>query len=134
MGKLKPIPVPLTALRAIPAGSFQMGSDVHYPEERPQRRVSVSAFQIEETTVTNAQFAFFVAQTGYLTVAECQPDPRAYPGADPKNLVPGGMVFRMTQGPVDLGDYRNWWVWTPGACWHRPEGRPSSYQIGRAHV
>ena len=39
MGKLKPIPVPLTTLLAIPAGSFQMGSDLHYPEERPQRSI-----------------------------------------------------------------------------------------------
>ena len=133
MGKLKPVPVPLTALKTIPAGSFLMGSDVHYPEERLQRRVSVSAFEIEETAVTNAQFAYFVAQTGYLTVAERPLDPRAYPGADRKTLVPGGLVFRMTDGPVDLRDYRNWWGWTPGACWHRPEGRPSTYRGREDH-
>jgi hypothetical protein len=24
--------------------------------------------------------------------------------------------------PVDLGDYRNWWAYVPGACWRHPEG------------
>ena len=37
-------------------------------------------------------------------------------------LAPGSLVFRMTEGPVDLTDYRNWWAWTPGACWRHLEG------------
>jgi len=37
-------------------------------------------------------------------------------------LAPGSLLFRMTAGPVDLTDYRNWWAWTPGACWRHPEG------------
>ncbi|PZQ98063.1 MAG: sulfatase-modifying factor 1 [Cereibacter sphaeroides] len=122
-----------TPLRTIPAGSFLMGSDKHYPEEKPVRSVAVSAFEMQETTVTNAQFAAFVAATGYKTVAERPLDPRAYPGADPKLLVPGSLVFKMTSGPVDLREYRNWWVWTPGACWHRPEGRPSSVREREHH-
>ncbi len=120
----------LTPLRRIPAGEFLMGSDRHYSEEAPAHRVRLDAFSIEETTVTNRQFAAFVAATRYRTVAERQLDPRLYPGADPATLVPGSLVFRMTAGPVDTRDFRNWWFWTPGACWRRPEG-PGSGLDGR---
>ncbi|WP_290742090.1 formylglycine-generating enzyme family protein [Amaricoccus sp.] len=120
----------LTPLRRIPAGEFLMGSDRHYPEEAPAHRVRLGAFAIEETTVTNRQFAAFVAATRYRTVAERQLDPRLYPGADPASLVPGSLVFRMTSGPVDTRDFRNWWIWTPGAFWRAPEG-PGSGLEGR---
>jgi formylglycine-generating enzyme required for sulfatase activity len=65
-----------------------------------------------------------------VTWAERAPDPRDYPGADPALLVPGSLVFRATDGPVDLRDARNWWAWTPGALWRRPEG-PGSNVGGR---
>lgn len=42
-----------------------MGSDAHYPEERPAHAVAVGAFWMDETTVTNAVFAAFVAETEY---------------------------------------------------------------------
>ena len=66
-------------MRRIPAGSFLMGSDRHYPEEAPAHRVRVAAFEIDETGVTNRQFAAFVAATGYVTVAERPLDPALYP-------------------------------------------------------
>jgi formylglycine-generating enzyme required for sulfatase activity len=86
----------------------------------------VDGFWVDETTVTNAEFARFVAATGYVTVAERPLDAAQYPGAKPEMLVPGGLVFRMTQGPVDTSDYRNWWAWKPGAFWRQPEGPGSS--------
>ena len=49
--------------------------------------------------MTNAQFAEFVADTGYVTVAERPLDPALYPGAAPADLVPGALVFRPTPGP-----------------------------------
>jgi formylglycine-generating enzyme required for sulfatase activity len=106
----------------IPGGEFAMGSDDHYPDEGPVRRVSVDAFWIDPHPVTNTEFAAFVAATGYRTVAEHAPDPRLYPGADPADLVPGAVVFRPTDGPVDLRDYSAWWHWTPGADWRHPLG------------
>lgn len=118
------------AMRHVPSGTFLMGSDRHYPDERPAHTVTVGGFWIDETTVTNAAFAAFAAATGYTTVAERPIDPADYPGADPRLLVPGSLVFRMTKGPVDLTDYRNWWAWTPGACWRCPEG-PGSSTVGR---
>jgi formylglycine-generating enzyme required for sulfatase activity len=117
-------------MRRIPAGSFVMGSDRHYPEERPVHPVRVEGFSMDETTVTNAQYTAFVEATGYVTVAERPIDPALYPGADEQLLVPGSLVFRMTDGPVDLAEFRNWWTWTPGACWRQPEG-PGSGIAGR---
>jgi formylglycine-generating enzyme len=69
------------------------------------------------TPVTNAQFAEFVDATSYLTVAEQPLDPALYPGVAVADLVPGGLVFQPTSGPVDLRDWRQWWDWTPGASW-----------------
>ena len=103
-----------------------MGSDHHYAEERPAHRVRVEPFRMDDACVTNADYARFVAATGYVTVAERPLDPAAYPGAQPGMLVPGSLVFHMTDGPVDTSDYSNWWSWIPGACWRHPEGPGST--------
>jgi formylglycine-generating enzyme required for sulfatase activity len=110
----------------IPAQTAVLGSDEHYPEEAPSHSVSVAGFSIEAHPVTNAEFAEFVAATGYVTVAEQAPDPARYPGAPKENLQPGSMVFRRTSGPVDLRHLSQWWVWTPGASWRHPVGPGSS--------
>jgi formylglycine-generating enzyme required for sulfatase activity len=110
----------------IPAGAFRMGSDEHYPEEAPVRTVSVDGFSIDRRQVTNREFAAFVEDTGYVTVAERALDPGDYPGAPPENLVPGSLVFTMTPGPVDLRHLSQWWTWTPGASWRHPDGPGSS--------
>jgi sulfatase modifying factor 1 len=108
-----------------------MGSADFYPEEAPVRRVRVDGFWIDPYPVTNAGFAVFVAETGYLTVAERPLDPAEFPAAPAENLVPGSMVFQRTAGPVDLRHLSQWWAWTPGACWRRPYG-PGSDLDGRA--
>lgn len=117
-------------MRHIAGGGFLMGSDKHYPEEWPAHRVRVDAFWMDETTVTNDQFAHFVAATRYVTVAERPLDPAMYAGAKPDMLRPGALVFRMTDGPVDTSDISNWWHWTQGAQWRHPEG-PGSDLSGR---
>ncbi|NUS43774.1 MAG: formylglycine-generating enzyme family protein [Mycobacteriaceae bacterium] len=99
-----------------------MGSDEHYPEEAPAHPVTLDAFAIEVTPVTNAGFGRFVAATGYVTVAERPLDPADFPGAPAANLQPGSLVFTPTAGPVDLRHLSQWWTWTPGACWRSPEG------------
>lgn len=106
----------------VPGGTFSMGSDDFYPEERPAHPVRVSAYLIDRAPVTVAQFAGFVEKTGYVTVAERTPDPRDYPGVDPSLLVPGALVFTGSDGPVPLHDPARWWSWVPGASWRRPEG------------
>ena len=110
----------------IPGGAFTMGSDRHYPEEASAHRVELDGFWLGRDEVTNEQFAAFVAATGYVTVAERPLDPSQFPGAPPENLVPGSLVFTMTPGPVDLRHLAQWWTWTPGGSWRRPEGPGSS--------
>ncbi len=69
----------LTKLVDVPGGAFRMGSTSFYPEEAPIHTATVSAFAVEQHPVTNAQFAAFVRDTGYLTVAEQSIDPVLYP-------------------------------------------------------
>ena len=107
-------------------GEFDMGSDDFYPDEGPVRKVSVDGFWIEPQPVTNARFARFISETGYQTEAEIAPDPSMYPGAPVENLIPGALVFTMTQGPVPLNDFHQWWAWTPGTNWRHPMGPDSS--------
>jgi len=110
----------------IPGGTFRMGSENFYPEERPVHEVTVDSFWMDCYTVTNAQFARFVEATGYVTLAERPLNPADFPGAPPENLVPGSMLFHKTAGAVDLRNYANWWAWTPGASWRHPLGPRSS--------
>jgi len=112
----------------IPGGTFLMGSDRHYPEERPAHRVSVDGFWMDAHAVTNDEFARFVAATGYVTLAERTPDPADYPGAKPELLVPGSAVFRKPAHRVDLRDPYQWWAYVPGANWRHPFGPDSSIE------
>ncbi|MEU0495301.1 formylglycine-generating enzyme family protein [Mycobacterium sp. NPDC006124] len=112
----------LTELIELPGATFQMGSAAFYPEETPVHPATVGPLGVERHPVTTAQFARFVADTGYVTVAERPLDPAAYPGVAKEDLVAGGMVFRPTAGPVDLRDWRQWWDWAPGASWRKPFG------------
>ncbi len=114
----------------VPGGTFSMGSDDFYEEERPVHRVTVGGFWMDEHTVTVAEFRRFVKETGYKTVAERPLDPKEYPDADASLLTPGSLVFQRTRGPVDLDDYRNWWRYQPGASWMHPAG-PGSGLAGR---
>lgn len=88
-------------------GRVRVGSDAHYPEERPARDIDVAPFRIAQTPVTVGEFASFVAATGWITTAE-----RAGQSA----------VFAMTAAPVRLDDPRHWWRLTPGASWRHPAG------------
>lgn len=122
-----------TDLVELPGGSFRMGSANFYPEEAPVHTVTVAAFAIERHPVTNAQFAAFVAETGYLTVAERPLEPHLYPGVADEDLLPGALVFRGTPGPVNLADWRQWWDWAPGAHWRRPFGAGSDIDAKGDH-
>ncbi len=126
----------------IPGGEFIMGSE--HPKaqrnEGPAHRVKVSGYWVDRYDVTNADFARFVAATGYVTTAERKPrweDLKAQlrPGTpEPADnaLVPGGMVFVGTDAPVSLDDYSRWWKFVPGANWRHPSG-PSSSIAGKGN-
>jgi sulfatase modifying factor 1 len=119
-----------TSMAWISGGTFRMGSADFYPEERPVHQVAVDGFWMDEHLVTVAEYRRFVTATGYITVAERPLEAADYPDADPELLVPGSLVFHPTPGPLNTRDYRNWWAYVPGACWHRPEG-PGSDLRGR---
>ena len=123
-------------MKWIPSGEFTMGSNASYSmtNERPEHRVRVDGFWIDEHPVTNAQFAQFIQATRYLTTAERTPDweelkkqlPPETPRPPPEVLVAGSAVFTQPPGPVPLNNPEAWWRWTPEASWHQPEGRQSS--------
>ena len=123
--------VGLTANMArIAGGMYRMGSDQHYPEEQPAHRISVDAFWMDRTPVTNRQFRQFVKATGHVTYAEVPPDPKDYPGALPHMLYTGSLVFAPPLHAVNLRDWSQWWTFLEGADWRHPYG-PKSNLNGR---
>lgn len=106
-------------------GTYRMGSENFYPEERPVHRVRVDPFLIDRAPVTNAQFARFVAATGHVTVAEIAPRAEDYPGALPEMLQPASLVFVKPDGPVPM-QLGHWWRYVFGANWRHPTGPDSS--------
>jgi formylglycine-generating enzyme len=125
-----PGPPPFEDMVWVPGGTFRMGSEEHYPEERPIHRVSVDGFWMDRTPVTNESFQRFVAASRHVTFAEIPPDPADYPGAKKELLHPGSLVFVKPPNPVDLGNFHNWWKFVLGADWRHPRG-PNSTIKGR---
>jgi sulfatase modifying factor 1 len=123
-------------MKWVSGGEFMMGSadELARPNEFPAHKVWVHGFWMDRGPVTNAQFAAFVAATGYLTTAERPPNwdtlKAQLPSGTPKPaddvLVPGAMVFVGTNHPVDLKDYSQWWRYVPGANWRHPQNSDSS--------
>lgn len=120
----------------IPAGTFMMGSngDEHtLKRELPQHPVKVNSFYMDETEVTNAEFAEFVAATGYITTAERPVDweelkkqlPPDTEKPSDEDLQPGSMVFSAPKEVYNLSDYIQWWKWVKGANWKHPSGPES---------
>jgi formylglycine-generating enzyme required for sulfatase activity len=102
-------------------------------DARPIHRVTVDGFWMDATEVTNAQFAAFVAATGYVTVAERAPDARDFPGAPAEALVPGSAVFTPPDHVVDRRNPLQWWRYVAGADWRHPDGPASNLQGRESH-
>jgi formylglycine-generating enzyme required for sulfatase activity len=103
---------------AIPGGEFLMGSEAApaHPEEGPVRLTAVAPFLLEVTVVTNAAFAAFAADTGYVTDAE---------------RLGWSFVFHLFLPPLISGHARPlpeapWWRQVPGASWRHPGGPGSA--------
>jgi len=130
----------VTGMALIPGGTFDMGGDNNQADadEYPKHKVQVSAFYMDITEVTNAQFKKFIDATHYITTAEKKPDweelKKTVPPGTPKPadsiMVAASLVFAQSKGPVNLNDYSQWWKWVKGADWKHPEG-PQSNIPGR---
>ena len=126
----------------IPGGEFSMGSDdtgeslCSTPgitqDAQPIHRVLLDGFWMDESEVTNDQFAAFVKATGYVTVAEKKPTKDEFPDAPEENLVAGSIVFNPTAKKVALNDSYQWWSYEPGTNWKHPLG-PNSSISGRGN-
>jgi len=122
----------------IPGGEFSMGSDNSgeslcstpgiTKDAQPIHRVFLDGYWMDESEVTNDQFAAFVRATGYITVAEKKPTKEEFPTAPEANLVAGSTVFTPTTIPVPLNNMYQWWGYEPGADWRHPTGAKSNIQ------
>ena len=130
----------------IEGGTFIMGSSglfqtdygpKEFPEEKPPHQVTVNAFWIDQTEVTNAQFTAFVKATNYVTFAEREAKLEDFPAEARESLPPfpfkqGCIVFvpnSNTPGnPNKPGNYLNWWRWDPEANWRAPMGKGSNIE------
>ncbi len=116
----------------IRGGVFSMGGDGKNGEldEYPKHLVQVNDFYMDQTEVTNEQFAQFVRQTGYVTTAERYINweemklqlPPGTPRPADVFLRPASFVFLPTQTAVSLSDFTQWWIWVEGASWKTPRG------------
>lgn len=123
----------------IPGGTFVQGAvpqdEMAMGHEKPAHQVSVDGFFMDITEVTNAQFAKFADETGYETLAERAPDweemknqlPAGTPKPHDSIMQAGSLTFRKTNAPVpNMYDFSQWWRWTIGANWKKPNGPGTS--------
>ncbi|HEX2541280.1 MAG TPA: formylglycine-generating enzyme family protein [Caldimonas sp.] len=109
----------------IPAGTFTCGNDgadaIAGDGEGPARRLTLGAFRIAATTVTNAEFAAFVRATQHVTDAE---------------RLSRSFVFHLQVAEAQRAAAHPvvartpWWRRVEHACWQRPEG-PGSHVLDR---
>lgn len=111
----------------LPGGTFQMGDHFNegYPGdgETPVHAVRIDPFWMDDTSVTNAQFATFAKMTGYVTDAERYETSAVFHSdvcADPRDV-----LGRPAATP--------WWVEVRGANWRHPEGPLSDVSRRQNH-
>lgn len=130
--KIDPVPPPETiptpsyeGMVKLEGGSFLMGSnDKSFPSdgEGPVRKVSVNPFWIDRYTVSNADFAQFIAAADYVTEAE---------------RFGWSYVFYMflpdDHPPTRAVPSAPWWRQIFGATWNHPEGPHSNIDTRQNH-
>ena len=65
----KPVKPPVIPMVTIPAGTYIMGSEIGFGNERPKHAVHVDGFLLGRYEVTNAEFALFLKDVGNQTEA-----------------------------------------------------------------
>ena len=111
-------------------GASLCGAGNPIADALPVHRVKVGPFWMDRDEVTNAQFAAFVAATGYVTGAEKPPTAKEFPDVPASLLVAGALVFSPPWQVVGLNDWSQWWRYQPGADWRHPSG-PASHLAGK---
>ncbi|MET8615076.1 MULTISPECIES: formylglycine-generating enzyme family protein [Streptomyces] len=100
----------------LPGGEFAMGDAFGegYPAdgEGPVHQVRLKPFHIDETAVTNAQFAAFVKATGHVTDAERYGSSAVFHLA--VDAAPADLLGSAAGTP--------WWINVRGAHWRCPDG------------
>ena len=109
----------------IAGGEAVLGSQ-NGDRDAPRHRVRLDGFWLDATEVTNAQFAAFVAATGYVTDAEKPPSKADVPDLPDDQRVAGSLVFTPPPDAVDLRQFWTWWQFVRGADWRHPGGPGSS--------
>ncbi|HEV2295310.1 MAG TPA: formylglycine-generating enzyme family protein [Tepidisphaeraceae bacterium] len=84
---------------ALPGGTFVMGTNDGFPHEGPAHEVTVRPFKIDKHEVTVAQFAKFVAATGYKTEAEAWGWSGVFDPAKREWAKSDGATWREPDGP-----------------------------------
>jgi len=111
---------PYEGMIKLPGGTFLMGTNSNegFPDdgEGPVREVKVEPFWIDETTVTNRDFAEFIRATGYKTEAEQFGWSFVFYLFLPEEI--------LTKNPPSP-DETPWWKGIEGATWNHPEGPQS---------
>lgn len=109
-------------VRAVPAGVFILGD--HFDDgndfdgETPVRAVSLLEFDIDETPVTNAQFAEFVDASGHVTEAE----------RFGTSAVFHSVVAAADRDVLGRSPSAPWWIEVRGADWRHPAGPGSDLE------
>lgn len=114
----------------VPGGSFTMGAQYAYPEEAPAHAAAVAGFWMDQTEVTNAQFAEFVAATAYVTLAERGISNPDEPAQVP---VPGSAIFKPVYTDGQPDPFLPWWQFQRDASWQHPEGPGSDLSDREQH-
>jgi formylglycine-generating enzyme required for sulfatase activity len=115
----------------IPAGRFAMGDafgeGYDGDGESPVHEVHLDGFAMDATTVTNAQFATFVKETGHLTGAEEFGLSAVFHLAWQRN------PDRRERDVLNRAAGTPWWLAVRGADWRSPEGPGSDVSQRQNH-
>ncbi|MDR6238036.1 formylglycine-generating enzyme family protein [Aureibacter tunicatorum] len=132
----------------IKGGTFNMGGDTPDDEqsweasalpqrdEFPKHAVSVDDFWMDSHEVTNDEFARFVKETGYVTIAEREivweelkkQLPKGTARPSDSQLLPSSLVFSYAPEGASKENMANWWEMVQGANWRHPLGPGSSIE------
>lgn len=107
-------------MMTVPKGEYLIGTNDKdgflQDKEGPQVKISLKAFEISQTTITNEDFHLFIKETGYVTEAE------RYGWSYVFHYF---LTMAEKSKAIEIPGL-NWWYGVQGANWKHPEGRNST--------